>query len=109
MSPTAPESKVKDDPTTSGQGEDSTDPPASSSSSSSSSDQPPPQKRKRLAQACEPCRRKKVKCNGQHPTCSRCAALNLECNYVPRTGKRKPRQGYIETLEQRLRDMERLL
>ncbi|KAJ1983633.1 hypothetical protein H4R34_001147 [Dimargaris verticillata] len=44
-------------------------------------------KRKRLTQACEGCRRKKVKCDGAKPRCRNCDRLNQDCNYV-NTGRR---------------------
>ncbi|KZV73750.1 hypothetical protein PENSPDRAFT_749794 [Peniophora sp. CONT] len=32
--------------------------------------------------ACNHCRARKTKCDGQHPTCASCARRNLSCNYV---------------------------
>ncbi|QQK44938.1 Fungal transcriptional regulatory protein, N-terminal [Penicillium digitatum] len=32
--------------------------------------------------ACNECKRRKIKCNGQIP-CQRCGHLNLECRYAP--------------------------
>ncbi|ORE11409.1 hypothetical protein BCV72DRAFT_176659, partial [Rhizopus microsporus var. microsporus] len=63
-------------------------------------------KRKRLTQACELCRRKKIRCDGIKPQCGNCARLNNECTYSTHVKKRGPRQGYIEMLEQRLAKME---
>ncbi|KAI9329595.1 hypothetical protein BD770DRAFT_334004, partial [Pilaira anomala] len=63
-------------------------------------------KRKRLTQACELCRRKKIRCDGSKPTCGNCTRLNNECTYSTSSKKRGPRQGYIEMLEQRLAKME---
>ncbi|KAG0327014.1 hypothetical protein BGZ99_008564 [Dissophora globulifera] len=68
-----------------------------------------PIKRKRLTQACDPCRKKKIKCNGVKPSCAHCTKLNATCTYLPSTKKRGPRQGYIELLERRLDKMEQLL
>ncbi|KAI9315334.1 hypothetical protein BX666DRAFT_1817538, partial [Dichotomocladium elegans] len=62
--------------------------------------------RKRLAQACDICRRKKVKCDGIKPTCTNCHKSGRECTYNPVVKKRGPRQGYIEMLEKRLDKME---
>lgn len=36
---------------------------------------------KKSAFSCEPCRRRKVKCGGEQPTCNRCAARLDECVY----------------------------
>ncbi|CEP14954.1 hypothetical protein [Parasitella parasitica] len=66
-------------------------------------------KRKRLTQACELCRRKKIKCDGGKPTCGNCVRLNNTCTYSSSNKKRGPRQGYIEMLEQRLAKMEQIL
>ncbi|KAH8552980.1 fungal-specific transcription factor domain-containing protein [Umbelopsis sp. PMI_123] len=66
-------------------------------------------KRKRLTQACDVCRRKKIKCDGTKPACANCVRMKQECSYLPSNKKRGPRQGYIELLEKRLDKMEKLL
>ncbi|KAG2181152.1 hypothetical protein INT43_008734 [Umbelopsis isabellina] len=66
-------------------------------------------KRKRLTQACDVCRRKKIKCDGVKPACGNCVRMKQECSYIPSNKKRGPRQGYIELLEKRLDKMEKLL
>ncbi|KAJ5772884.1 hypothetical protein N7457_007780 [Penicillium paradoxum] len=38
--------------------------------------------KKRVRQACEPCRRKKAKCPGEQPICSLCARLRQQCLYA---------------------------
>ncbi|KAF9437852.1 hypothetical protein BGZ76_010868 [Entomortierella beljakovae] len=68
-----------------------------------------PVKRKRLTQACDPCRKKKIKCDGVKPSCANCLKINANCTYLPSMKKRGPRQGYIELLEKRLDKMEQLL
>ncbi|KAF8941599.1 hypothetical protein BGZ58_005549 [Dissophora ornata] len=68
-----------------------------------------PTKRKRLTQACDPCRKKKIKCDGVKPSCANCTKLHGTCSYLPSMKKRGPRQGYIELLEKRLDKMEQLL
>ncbi|KAK9727638.1 hypothetical protein K7432_001672 [Basidiobolus ranarum] len=57
-------------------------------------------KRKRLTQACDTCRKKKVKCDGNRPSCSNCIRLKVPCTYLPTAKKRGPRQGQSERLEQ---------
>ncbi|KAF9193822.1 hypothetical protein BGZ51_002145 [Haplosporangium sp. Z 767] len=74
-----------------------------------SSDAGVPTKRKRLTQACDPCRKKKIKCDGIKPSCANCAKSSINCTYLPSMKKRGPRQGYIELLEKRLDKMEQLL
>ncbi|CAG8454430.1 1994_t:CDS:2 [Dentiscutata erythropus] len=66
-------------------------------------------KRKRLTQACDACRKKKVKCSGEKPSCNNCSRLNVPCTYLPSTRKRGPRVGLVESLEKRLQQMEKLL
>ncbi|KAJ7457257.1 hypothetical protein B0H11DRAFT_2243519 [Mycena galericulata] len=41
----------------------------------------PENPRLRTAQACEKCRSRKAKCSGEHPSCSRCLARGLPCEY----------------------------
>ncbi|KAK9449019.1 fungal-specific transcription factor domain-containing protein [Limtongia smithiae] len=41
-----------------------------------------PAKRKRIALACDSCKRRKQKCNGDHP-CSICQKKNFVCHYTP--------------------------
>src|ERR1043165_9263009 len=66
-------------------------------------------KRKRLTQACDACRKKKVKCSGDKPSCNNCSRLGITCTYLPSTRKRGPRVGLVESLEKRLQQMEKLL
>jgi len=68
-----------------------------------------PIKRKRLTQACDACRKKKVKCSGEKPSCNNCRRLGTTCTYLPSTRKRGPRVGLVESLEKRLQQMEKLL
>lgn len=68
-------------------------------------------KRRRIARACDACRRKKIKCDGRHPLCSHCIAAKSQCIYTHVEKKRNPPKGakYIEGLENRLERMEHLL
>ncbi|ORE03668.1 hypothetical protein BCV72DRAFT_27847 [Rhizopus microsporus var. microsporus] len=65
-------------------------------------------KRVRTTRACVYCRKKKIKCDGRHPTCSNCLQLQLNCVYAE-SKKRGPRKGYVQTLEERLTEMEKRL
>ena len=60
---------------------------------------PPP--RHRVSQACEPCRLKKGKCDGRHPTCNVCRRHGIDCSYDPKPRKRGLRPGQYSTLERR--------
>ncbi|KAI8379141.1 fungal-specific transcription factor domain-containing protein [Radiomyces spectabilis] len=66
-------------------------------------------KRQRVSKACEQCRRKKIKCNGDMPLCANCYTLGLQCTYKESTKKRGPPKGYIEAIEGRLHRLEALL
>lgn len=46
-----------------------------------------PGERQRVSHACEPCRRRKSKCDGAQPICSRCRDHELVCSYTD--GKRE--------------------
>lgn len=56
-------------------------------------------KRRRISQACEMCRIKKNKCNGERPTCSSCLSLDRRCCYSSDIRKRGLRSGYVRLLE----------
>jgi hypothetical protein len=68
-------------------------------------------KRRRIARACDMCRKKKIKCDGKMPKCSHCESYKTECIFTHVEKKRAPPKGakYIEGLENRLGRMESLL
>ncbi|KAK2767420.1 hypothetical protein FQN54_003576 [Arachnomyces sp. PD_36] len=68
-------------------------------------------KRRRIARACDMCRKKKIKCDGKMPKCSHCLNYKTECIFTQVEKKRNPPKGakYIEGLENRLGRMESLL
>lgn len=68
-------------------------------------------KRRRIARACDMCRKKKIKCDGKLPSCSHCTNYKTECIFTQVEKKRNPPKGakYIEGLENRLGRMENLL
>ncbi|KAF2030113.1 hypothetical protein EK21DRAFT_66131 [Setomelanomma holmii] len=66
---------------------DTMSPPGDSSSnakrkSEDGSGQPRAKRNRYISIACNECKRRKIKCNGQTP-CQRCGNLNLECLYAP--------------------------
>ncbi|KAK0336900.1 hypothetical protein LTR59_006100 [Friedmanniomyces endolithicus] len=67
-------------------------------------------KRRRIARACDMCRKKKIKCDGTQK-CSHCLNYKTECIFTMVEKKRAPPKGakYIEGLENRLGRMENLL
>ncbi|KZF24167.1 fungal-specific transcription factor domain protein [Xylona heveae TC161] len=68
-------------------------------------------KRRRIARACDMCRKKKIKCDGKLPACTHCLNYKTECIFTQVEKKRNPPKGakYIEGLENRLGRMESLL
>lgn len=68
-------------------------------------------KRRRIARACDMCRKKKIKCDGKLPSCTHCVNYKTECVFTLVEKKRNPPKGakYIEGLENRLGRMESLL
>ncbi|KAL2266496.1 hypothetical protein VTJ83DRAFT_5848 [Remersonia thermophila] len=68
-------------------------------------------KRRRIARACDMCRKKKIKCDGKLPACTHCTNYKTECVFTQVEKKRSPPKGakYIEGLENRLGRMEHLL
>ncbi|KAF3083957.1 hypothetical protein TWF102_000529 [Orbilia oligospora] len=62
----------------------------------------------RLTTACEPCKRKKRKCDGASPFCSMCTRTPSACHYL-RPNPRGLPSGYLIALEQRLADTEAAL
>ncbi|KAG2225257.1 hypothetical protein INT45_001481 [Circinella minor] len=66
-------------------------------------------KRVKVTLACIVCRKKKVKCDGIQPSCSRCNSMGLACEYSDPPRKRGPPKGYIEVIENRAHRIESLL
>lgn len=60
----------------------------------------------RVAQACDRCRAKKSKCDGERPACSACAAVGIKCVVSDKLSRRAFPKGYTETLEERIRQLE---
>ncbi|TFK27934.1 hypothetical protein FA15DRAFT_653244 [Coprinopsis marcescibilis] len=70
-------------------------------------------KKRRIQRACDICRRKKSD-GVQMPAnrCSNCVAYNFDCSYIEAAKKRGPPKGshrYVESLENRLDKLEKLL
>jgi hypothetical protein len=60
----------------------------------------------RIAQACDRCRSKKIRCEGTRPTCSQCTAVGFECKTSDKLSRRAFPRGYTESLEERVRALE---
>lgn len=60
----------------------------------------------RIAQACDRCRSKKIRCDGIRPCCSQCSAVGFECKTSDKLSRRAFPRGYTESLEERVRSLE---
>ena len=52
--------------------------------------------------ACVICRKRKLKCDGERPSCGTCSRLNHNCAYDEVRRKSGPKRGYVKELEARL-------
>ncbi|CCM02825.1 uncharacterized protein FIBRA_04937 [Fibroporia radiculosa] len=64
--------------------------------------------RRRVWRACESCRRKKIKCDGNEPTCSQCLASKSQCTWLQTKDRAALSRHYVQELEARLLHMETL-
>jgi hypothetical protein len=60
----------------------------------------------RIAQACDRCRSKKIRCDGIRPCCSQCVNVGFECKTSDKLSRRAFPRGYTESLEERVRQLE---
>ncbi|KAJ4352871.1 hypothetical protein N0V95_003846 [Ascochyta clinopodiicola] len=73
--------------------------------------QPRAKRNRYISIACNECKRRKIKCNGQTP-CQRCGNLNLECQYAPNccnnfkeSDEFKQMSAHISSLQQQVDDL----
>ncbi|KAL4965185.1 transcription factor domain-containing protein [Aspergillus stella-maris] len=68
------------------------------------------QRGKYTTRACEECRRRRAKCDGTRPACSRCLQWQISCQYsTAEDGRRPAPKAYVLQLRQRIDTLERLL
>ena len=60
----------------------------------------------RIAQACDRCRSKKIRCDGIQPNCTPCQAVNFECKTSDKLSRKAYPKGYTSSLEERVRELE---
>lgn len=60
----------------------------------------------RIAQACDRCRSKKIRCDGVRPCCTQCSNVGFECKTSDKLSRRAFPRGYTESLEDRVRGLE---
>lgn len=64
--------------------------------------------RQRPGAACDECRRRKLRCDGQHPQCGVCRDTNMVCEVTQR-GVRGPKKGHLKALKNRIVHLEAML
>ncbi len=62
----------------------------------------PPKPRQRPGSACQECRRRKLRCDGQQPQCEACFQSGAQCVPVATHAQRGPKRGHVKALENRL-------
>ncbi|KAI0644475.1 fungal-specific transcription factor domain-containing protein [Trametes meyenii] len=75
--------------------------------------QPSASQRPRPQRACDICRKRKIRCDGTNKPetdykCSNCIVSGIECTY-DEASKRPTAKSYVESLENRLKNMEQLI
>ncbi|OQV06225.1 Fungal Zn2-Cys6 binuclear cluster domain-containing protein [Cladophialophora immunda] len=68
-----------------------------------------PSKRRRIGYACDLCRLKKNRCDGERPSCQQCRQRRQECVYSPQRARVSVTQDYVEELKMRNEMLERQL
>ncbi|OAA43656.1 citrinin biosynthesis transcriptional activator CtnR [Metarhizium rileyi] len=62
--------------------------------------------RSRQKPACEECRRRKLRCDGQQPQCGVCKETGVMCEVNPVRAPRGPKRGYLKNLRNRVSMLE---
>jgi hypothetical protein len=60
----------------------------------------------RIAQTCDRCRSKKIRCDGVRPRCTQCSNVGFECRTSDKLSRRAFPRGYTESLEKCVRALE---
>lgn len=68
-------------------------------------DNPNP-KRRKIANACEPCRVRKARCDGMKPTCGACSTRGQQCLYKAVVTDVERTNQYVETLVNKISQLE---
>ncbi|GMF21271.1 unnamed protein product [[Candida] boidinii] len=59
-----------------------------------------------IEQACDSCRKRKLKCSKEYPKCSKCVTHKWECNYFPRTVRSPLTRAHLTSVENRVKQLE---
>ncbi|CAK9439734.1 uncharacterized protein LODBEIA_P38340 [Lodderomyces beijingensis] len=62
-----------------------------------------------IEQACDSCRKRKLKCSKEYPRCSKCIQHNWGCSYSPRTVRSPLTRAHLTDVENKLQRLEDVL
>ncbi|CCE88499.1 Piso0_002007 [Millerozyma farinosa CBS 7064] len=62
-----------------------------------------------IEQACDSCRKRKLKCSKEYPKCSKCIQHNWECSYSPRTVRSPLTRAHLTEVEAKVRGLENMV
>ncbi|KAI0382683.1 hypothetical protein F5Y04DRAFT_287732 [Hypomontagnella monticulosa] len=65
-----------------------------------------PPARQNPGAACEECRRRKVRCDRQQPSCGLCLSSGVQCQVTVPRPPRGPKRGYLKALQARIATLE---
>ncbi|KAI0845064.1 hypothetical protein F5Y00DRAFT_273314 [Daldinia vernicosa] len=65
-----------------------------------------PPTRQNPGAACEECRRRKVRCDRQQPSCGLCLSSGVQCQITTPRPPRGPKRGYLKALQARIATLE---
>ncbi|KAH7007807.1 putative Zn(II)2Cys6 transcription factor [Macrophomina phaseolina] len=66
--------------------------------------------RRYTSKACEECRRRRTKCDGNRPACSRCTSRGIACCFrLEEDGRRPAPKSYVQLLRNRIKVLEQIL
>ncbi|KAG7664818.1 GAL4 [[Candida] subhashii] len=62
-----------------------------------------------IEQACDSCRKRKLKCSKEFPRCSKCIQHNWICSYSPRTVRSPLTRAHLTEVESRVKKLEEMI
>lgn len=62
-----------------------------------------------IEQACDSCRKRKLKCSKEYPKCSKCIQHNWNCAYSPRTVRSPLTRAHLTQVENKVKSLENML
>ncbi|KAG0687079.1 hypothetical protein C6P40_002904, partial [Pichia californica] len=62
-----------------------------------------------IEQACDSCRKRKLKCSKELPRCSKCITHNWDCVYSPKTVRSPLTRSYLTNVENKARQLEDII